>query len=84
MFLLVFDNQLLTCDFNLPSWWSDEYSEQFKGGYITDEQIKDFLFSRLGDFEKITPAQFVQMQTMVYQFFRREMTISQIRDMFAF
>jgi hypothetical protein len=39
--LMCFDDQLLTVNYPLPSWWSDEYSEQFKD--VPLDKIKDYV-----------------------------------------
>lgn len=81
--LLAFDNNLLTANWNLPSFWSTEYSEQFRGGNISREKIYDFIRSKFDDKEKITPAQINMLQTMVFQKFRIRVSDEEIRKCFA-
>ena len=80
--LLVFDNNLLTAKWKLPTFWSDDYSEQFRGGSIPMTKIFDFIRSKFDDKDKITPAQINVMQTMVYQKFRKRISDNEINQCF--
>ena len=78
--LMAFDNNLLTGSWSLPSFWSNEYSEQFNASYIDQSKIKDFVRAKLEDKEKVTPTQIYNLQIMVYQKFRKKLTSIEIRD----
>lgn len=80
--LLAFDNNLLTCRFSLPSFWDDDYSEQFRGDSISKEKIFDFVRSKSPD--KLTPAEVNKLQIMVYQKFRQEISKSEIEKCLEF
>lgn len=80
--LLVFDNNLLTTTYALPSFWTDEYSEQFRGGTISHDKIMDFVKSKLEYNDKPSPAQLMDIQTVVYQKFRKEVSLEEIRSLF--
>lgn len=76
--LMVFDNNLLTARYDLPSFWNDEYSEQFRGDNISKERILDFVRSRMSDKDKLSPAEVINLQIMVRQKFRRNLTKEEI------
>lgn len=80
--LMSFDNNLFTGKFKLPSFWSDEYSEQFRGGTISKDKILDFIKSKFDDKEKLSPAQVNNLQIMVYQKFRQKISDTEIRYCF--
>lgn len=76
--LLSFDDNLLTVNFGLPSWWTDEYSEQFAD--IPESRVWDFIDSQFGTEEKVTVSTISNIQTVVAQKFRKNFTPMQIRD----
>lgn len=78
--LMAFDNNLLTGKWRLPSFWSDEYSEQFNVLNIDPLKIKDFVRSKMDDKDKLTPTQIYNLQTMVYQKFRTKLSASDIQS----
>ena len=80
--LMCFDNNLLTGRFKLPTFWSDEYSEQFRAGTISRDKINDFIRSKFDDKINITPKQINDMQTIVYQKFREKLTSKEIKTLF--
>lgn len=80
--LMAFDNNLLTADFNLPDFWSDEYSEQFRGGVITREQLYSYVKSKLPDSEKLTPASIRDLQRRVRNKFRVLLSPEEVRKCF--
>jgi hypothetical protein len=82
--LLAFDNNLLTAKWKLPTFWSQEYSEQFNGQNISKEKIFDFVRAKFDDKEKITPTQIIMLQTMVYQKFRVRLKPNEIKSCFNF
>jgi hypothetical protein len=80
--LMVFDNNLLTGKFRLPTFWSDEYSEQFKSGTIPKVKIYDFVKSKFDNEAKLTPKQINDLQTIVFQKFRYKITRDEIQNLF--
>ncbi len=80
--LLCFNNNFLTCDYELPDFWTTEYSEQFKGGTISPEQIDSFIVSKFDDTKEITPKQIHQLQIRAYQLFRIKIKSERIRKLF--
>jgi hypothetical protein len=78
--LMVFDNNLLTASYVLPSFWSEEYSEQFKGDTIPLSRIYDFVKARMSDKVPMPPSEILQLQTMVNQKFRRKLTSDEIKS----
>lgn len=80
--LMAFDNNLLTCEFPLPSFWSDDYSEQYGGVNITDEDVKDFIRDKFDAQTSLTPAQIRKLQIMVYSIFRKEISGKFIKECF--
>ncbi len=69
--LMCFDNNLLTCEFGLPSFWSNEYSEQFGGKNISLEDVKDFVKDKFDAQTTLNPSQIRKLQIMVYSVFRK-------------
>lgn len=82
--LFVFDNNLLTVKLGLPSFWDDEYSEQFRGDTIDINKIYDFIKARFDDTSKLTAAQINNLQIGVYQKFRRRVSKKEIEACFNF
>lgn len=80
--LMAFDNNLLTCDFNLPTFWSDDYSEQFAGDNISDEDVKDFIRDKFDTETTLSPSQINKLQIMVYSIFRKNISSAFIRSCF--
>jgi hypothetical protein len=70
--LLSFDNQLFTLNFDLPEWWSEEYSEQFRD--VPMEKVYDYIDSIMFDTEKITASQINVIQTSIAQKFRKDIS----------
>ena len=77
--LLVFDNNLLSVNYPLPIWWTDEYSEQFND--VPIDKIWDYVTSlKFGDKEKLTFEQIHNIQTAVFQRFRKDIPRQEIID----
>ena len=74
--LLVFNNNLLTVDYDLPDWWSDDYSEQFRD--VSEEDVWDYVDTLMFETDKLTLSQIHTIQTVVFQNFRHELTREQI------
>ena len=81
--LLAFDNNLLSARWRLPTFWSDEYSEQFGGANIPDNKIDDYIRSKFDDKDKLTPAQIITLQIMVVQKFRKKVSSNRINRLFG-
>lgn len=73
--LMVFDNNLLTANFNLPNWWSTEYSEQFRD--VSMEKIKEAIETYYDDGQGMKTS---AIRTIVQQRFRVELSKQQIED----
>ena len=82
--LMVFDNNLLTLNFDLPSFWTSEYSEQFRGDSIPISKIYDFIQSKFTQHEKLTASQINAIQIMVFQKFRKKVNRNEIEKCFQF
>ena len=82
--LLVFDNNLLSAKWNLPVFWSDEYSEQFRAGTISKEKIFSFVKTKFSDKDKLTSSQISLIRTMVIQKFREKLSVDEIKSCFNF
>ena len=74
--LLVFNNNLLTLSYGLPSWWSDEYSEQFRD--VPIDKVWDYVETLLPESDKLTMSQINMIQTSVFQRFSKELSKSDI------
>jgi len=73
MTLLAFDNNLFTCSYPLPNWWSDEYSEQFRD--VPLSKVWDFVETSYS--ENMKPQ---QLQTILAQKFRKNLSIIEIEN----
>ena len=83
--LMAFDNNLLTGRFRLPTFWSDEYSEQFKQGTIPMKKIYSFIQSKFEGKETLpSPSMINSMQTLVFTKFREKVSASEIKNCFNF
>lgn len=72
--LLVFDNQLFLVDYDLPIWWDDRYSEQFRE--VPLDKIKDYI--QVVHSNGLTVP---QIQIAVAQKFRKSLEIDEIKNM---
>lgn len=79
--LLAFDNNLLTCNFGLPSFWSSEYSEQYGGEGISLEDVKDYIRDGFS-FKDLTPGQISKIQIAVYSLFRKNVDTDFVKSCF--
>jgi len=79
--LLSFDNNLLTVDYDLPSFWTQGYSEQFKGNTISKEKVLDYVQVQYSG-EKNPEKQIYNIQTVIYNKFRRLLTKEDILSCF--
>jgi len=66
--LLVFDNQLFSVDYPLPTFWSEEYSEQFRD--VPLEKINDYIEAVGSDDQ--TPISSIRIA--INQKFRKDLT----------
>lgn len=82
--LLAFDNNLLTARWSLPTFWNEEYSEQFNAYNIDESKIIDFVRAKAEDKEKLTPSQINKLQIYVFNKFRKKVDASFIRSCFDF
>ena len=71
--LMCFANQLFTVDYDLPDWWSSEYSEQFNN--IPIEKVWDYVEAICGDEMKIS-----HIQIAVQQKFRVTLSKQEIQE----
>ena len=80
--LMSFDNQLFQVDYDLPLWWSDAYSEQFRGNLIPLSKIWNYIDTISSGEEKISASLLNLILTTVYQKFRKNLTKKEIREHF--
>ncbi len=81
--LMCFDDNLLSCEFGLPSFWSDEYSEQFAGANISDDDVRDFIGDKFEGKDVPSPSQINKLQIMVYATFRKSINSDFIKGCFG-
>ncbi|GAF78779.1 unnamed protein product [marine sediment metagenome] len=70
--LLAFDNQLFTVNYDLPKWWSDEYSEQFRD--IPMDKVWDYIEAVYSEDMKLP-----SIKTMVFQKFRKKISLNDLK-----
>lgn len=75
--LMAFDNQLLTVNYGLPLWWSEEYSEQFRD--VPLDKVKDYV--EVMHSNGMNPT---SIQTAIAQKFRRILTKEQVYEFMGF
>jgi hypothetical protein len=72
--LLTFDSQLFLVDYDLPFWWSDDYSEQFRN--VPDDKIKEYIEVMFSNGMKVQT-----IQIAIAQKFRRDLSVEQIETL---
>jgi hypothetical protein len=71
--LIVFNDNLMTVNYDLPTWWSTEYSEQFRD--VPLDKIWDYVEGMKFDKDgKLTYAQIYDIQTAIFQRFRKDVS----------
>ncbi len=78
--LFCFQDNLFTVDLDLPSFWTKEYSEQFRGDKIPLPKVYSYIRARSGDYESVTSKVVNDLRIMVIGKFRQKLTPAQIRE----
>ncbi len=82
--LLAFDSQLFTVSLSLPSWWTEEYSEQFRN--VPEKKIFQYIEGEISlylkHYTKLTPGNIDEILTNVKLKFRRNITKKEFDDYF--
>ena len=71
--LLCFDDNIFNVNYDLPTWWSDSYSHQFKN--VDIEKIKEYI-----EVQHSFGMKPVHIQIAVAQKFRKDLSVSQINN----